>query len=380
MTDFEPGTTGPLTPDLEGLRRLERRIARSMNLKATSRRVWESAPAILQIVVAVLASYSIATFALGHPDPILAVTVTITSLGFTRDARPVRVLRSVLGILLGVAIATGILAVFGQGVWQLGVLLVVVLVIARIVSTDSTFAVVAATPAAVTLLIPFTGGVPWFRAIDALVGGAVALVMTVLIPRDPRRASLRDARALYSVLFQAVTSVADGLRHADIRAAELGVSRLGRTQPLVDAWGQTVETARSVSRISPFLRPRLPELDRQARALHGADLAVRHLKLIARRCEYLIREGGRHETLGGLIDQVGRGIELLGQELDDLLMTGAARNVLVDLAKHLDPMTAVPDGNATESALVVQLRPLVVDLLVATGLTLPEAQAALRSI
>jgi len=380
VTDSGPGSTGPLTPDLAGLRRLERRIARSMNLKAMGRRVWESAPAILQIVAAVLVSYAIATLLLGHPDPILAVTVTITSLGFTRDARPVRVLRSVLGILLGVALATGIIMLFGQGAWQFGVLLVLVMVVARIVSTDTTFAVVAATPAAVTFLIPISGTAPWFRAIDALIGGAVALLMTVLIPRDPRRASLRDARALYSLLSQAVTNVADGLRDGDAAAAELGLSRLARTQPLIDAWGQTVETARAVSRLSPFLRPRLPELERQVRALHGADLAVRHLRLIARRCEYMVRDRGRHAVLAGLIDRTGRGIELLGQELDDLLLTGAARSVLLDLAKHLDPLTAVPGGDATESAVVVQLRPLVVDLLVATGLTLTEAQSALREI
>ena len=380
MSELGSGPTGPLTPDLEGLRRLERRIARTMNVKAMSRRVWFSLPAILQIVAAVLASYAIAIFVLGHSDPILAVTVTITSLGFTRDARPVRVLRSVVGILLGVAIATGIILLFGQGIWQLGVLLVVVMVVARIASTDPTFAVVAATPAAVTLLIPLSGGLPWFRAVDALVGGVVALVMTVLIPRDPRRASLRDGRALYSVLSQAVASVVDGLRHGDVGAAELGVSRLGRTQPLIDAWGQSVETARSVSRLSPFLRSRLPELDRQARALHGADLAVRHLRLIARRCEYMVRGGVRHAVLARLLDQVVQAIDLLGQELDDLLIAGAARSVLLDLAGQLDPLTAVPDGNATESAVVVQLRPLVVDLLVATGLPLDRAQAALRSI
>jgi len=380
LTDLGPESTGPLTPDIEGLKRLERRIARSMGLKAMGRRVWQSAPAILQIVVAVLAAYAIATALFGHPDPILAVTVTITSLGFTRDARPVRVLRSVLGILLGVAIATAIIVVFGQGVWQLGLLLVVVMLVARIASTDPTFAVVAATPAAVTLLIPISGALPWFRAVDALIGGVVALIVTVLVPRDPRRASLRDGRALYSVLSQAITSVADGLRHGEVGAAELGVSRLGRTQPLIDAWGQTVETARAVSRLSPFLRPRLPELERQARALHGADLAVRHLRLIARRCEHLVRAGRRHEVLAGLLDQVGRGVDLLGEELEDLLLTGAARSVLLDVAKHLDPLTAVPDGDPSESALVVQLRPLVVDLLVATGMTLPDAQSALRTI
>lgn len=381
MNDTGPNTTGPFTPDLAGLRRLERRIARTMNVRATSRRVWYSLPAILQIVAAVLVSYAIAVFVLGHQDPILAVTVTITSLGFTRDARPQRVLRSVVGILLGVMIATGIIVLFGQGPWQLGVLLLVVMVVARIASTDASFAVVAATPAAVTLLIPLVATAPpWFRAVDALVGGVVAIVMTVLIPRDPRRASLRDGRVLYSVLTQAVASIADGLRHGDVAAVELGVRRLGRAQPLLDAWGQTVETARAVSRLSPFLRSRLPELDRQARALSGADLAVRHLRLIGRRCEHLVRDGDNYPVLAHLVDQSAQAIDLLGQELGDLLMTGAARSVLFDLAKQLDPLTAVPGGDASPSTVVVQLRPLVVDLLVATGLSLPDAQAALRAI
>jgi len=351
-----------------------------MNARAMGRRVWESAPAIAQIVVAVLASYAIAHYALGHTVPILAVTVTITSLGFTRDARPVRVLRSVFGILLGVAVATLLLLLFGQGVWQLAVLLLVVLVTARLLVVDPTFAVVAAVPAALTFLLPVPDGGPWPRVIDGLIGGVVALLATVLIPRDPRRASVRDGKALYSVLAESVSNVADGLRTGDVGASELGLARLRRTQELIDASSQSLDTARAVSRISPFLRPRLPELDRAARIVRGGDLAARHLRLIARRCDYLVREGGTFEALAGLIELVGRGIELLSEELDDLLMAGAARSVLLDLAKRLDPAVVIPDGTAAESAVVVQLRPLVVDLLVASGMTLEDAQAVLPAL
>lgn len=351
-----------------------------MNVKAVGRRLRDSAPAILQITVAVLASYSIALFAFGHATPVLAVTVTITSLGFTRDARPVRVLRSVIGILLGVAVATGLLSLVGQGVWQLAVLLLAVLVIARIVSTDPTFAVVAATPAALTFLLPVPDGGPWYRVLDAVIGGVVALIVTVLIPRDPRRSSLRDGKALYSLLSQAVGNVVDGLREGGVGAAELGLLRLRRTQSLIDAWTQSLDTARAVARISPFLRSRLPELDRQALALRGADAAARHLRLIARRCEFMLRDGGRHEALADLVDQVRRGIDLIGQELDDLELAGAARSVLLDLGKRLDPARVVPDGTATEAAVVVQLRPLVVDLLVATGMPLAAAHADLPQL
>ncbi len=260
--------TGPLTPDLEGLRRLERRIARSMNGRAMGRRVWESLPAIVQIVVAVLASYAIAHYGFGHATPILAVTVTITSLGFTRDARPVRVLRSVFGILLGVALASLLLVLVGEGVWQLAILLIVVLVTARLLVVDPTFAVVAATPAALTFLLPIPEGGPWYRALDGLIGGGVALLVTVLIPRDPRRASLRDGKALYSVLAESVGNVADGLRDGDAGASELGLTRLRRTQELIDAWSQSLETARAGD--ADLAVPAAPAAGARSRGPHPA--------------------------------------------------------------------------------------------------------------
>ena len=52
---------------------------------------------ILQIVVAATGAYVFALYVLGHPAPLLAATVTVSSLGLVRDARPRRVLETVLG-------------------------------------------------------------------------------------------------------------------------------------------------------------------------------------------------------------------------------------------------------------------------------------------
>jgi len=372
--------SGPISPDLEGLRRLERRIARSVNLRAMGRRLWLSVPAILQIVVAAVVSYAIAHFGLGHATPVLAVTVVITSLGFTRDARPIRVLRSVFGIVLGIAVATALGVLIGSGWWQLTIVLVVAMAVARLLVADPALAVAAATPAALTVLLPVPEYGVWLRALDGLIGGVVALVVTVLLPRDPRRTADRDRRAVYSVLAQAMENLVDCLRDGDAGAGELGLTRLRRMDELLAAWRQSLDTARSVARLSPFLRPRLPELDRAARALQGADYAARHLRLIARRAEYLAREGGRREALAGLVEQIGRAMALISAELDDLGLAGAARSLLEDIAPRLDPGRAVPDASASESAIVVQLRPLVVDLLVATGLPLGDARGRLPPI
>ena len=372
MTD----PANPPTSTLPTVAKFERRMRRALSLKAAGRRLWESAPAILQIVVAATASFAIAHWLLGHSIPVLAVTVTITSLGFNRDARPVRVLRSVLGILFGVALAAGLVALFGAGQWQLVVVLATVLVAGRLVSVNPSFAVAAALPAVLVVLLPASTGIPFERVLDAAIGGGVALLVTALLPRNPRRIAAKDAAALFSVLVESTGSIAEALRDGDPGAGELGLARLRRTQPLVDAWTESLESARAIARISPFLRQTRPELERAAAALAAADHASRHLRLIARRCEFLVRDGARRPALASLISTVGDGIGLLGAEVENLELAGQARSLLGDLATRLGP-DAVPGASVAETAVVLQLRPLVVDLLVATGMSLDDAQARL---
>ena len=354
------------------LRRLERRVRRQLDLRMAGQRVWHSLPAIVQILVAVAGAYSIAHWGLGHAVPILAVTLTINALGLSRDARPARVAESVIGIVLGVALSDGLSLLVGKGLWQLMVVLLVVFVVGRLVSTKVTFAVAAAVPSALVLLLPIPPGGPFGRTFDAAIGGVVALLVTALIPRDPTRASRRDGRVLFSVLSESTGSIIDSLRDADAAAGDLALTRLRRTQPLIDNWNTSLETALSVSRISPFLRRRLPELRRDVRVLAAADLSSRHLRTLSRRVEYLVRDGIERPALASIVHDVQTAITLLGTELDDLQVAGQARSLLSDLARRLDPASVVPNAGVTDAAIVLMVRPLVVDLLVGTGLE-PDA-------
>jgi len=362
------------------LGRLERRVRRQLDAKLAGQRVLHSLPAIGQILVAVAAAYSIAHWGLGHAVPILAVTLTINALGFSRDARPQRVAESVLGILLGVALSDGLSLLVGKGLWQLLVVLLVVFVVGRAVSTNPAFAVAAAVPSALVVLLPIPAGGPFGRTIDAFVGGVVALVVTALIPRDPTRAARRDGRVVFSVLTESMGSIVDSLTDADEAAGDLALTRLRRTQPLIDNWAASLDTALSVSRISPFLRSRLPELRRDARAQKAADLASRHLRSLARRVEFLVRDGVARPALAGVVNEVETALTLLGRELDDLQVTGQARSLLSDLARRLDPAVTIPDAGLTDAAIILMLRPLVVDLLIGTGLEPDASRALLPSV
>ncbi len=99
--------------------------------------------------------------------PVLAVTVTISSLGFARDARPRRVAESILGIVLGVALSDALTLAFGTGLWQLLVVLFAAFVVARALSANPAFAVAAAIPSALVVLLPPSSGGPFGRTLDA---------------------------------------------------------------------------------------------------------------------------------------------------------------------------------------------------------------------
>jgi len=362
--------------DTAPLRRLERQVRRRLDTRLAARRVWESLPAIVQIVAAVAAAYSIAHWGLQHAYPVLAVTVTINSLGFSRDARPARVAESVTGILVGVALADGLSLLFGRGLWQLVVALLVVFVVGRVVSSNPSFAVAAAVPSALVLLLPTPDGGPFGRTFDAAVGGVIALAATALIPRQPAREAARDRRLLLSTLRESLDSLASSLRDADEAAAELTLARLRRTQPLIDAWTASQGSAIAISRISPFLRSRLPELARSERALLAADLSARHLRSISRRVMFLVRDGVERPALAGLVSQLATAVGLVSDELDDAQLAGAARSLLSDLARRL----TLPDAGVADASIVLMLRPLTVDLLVGTGLPIDDARALLPAV
>jgi uncharacterized membrane protein YgaE (UPF0421/DUF939 family) len=361
----------------DALRRFEKRIQRRLDLKIVTRRTVDSIPAAIQILVGVLASYSFAHFVLGHATPLLSVTVVLSTLGFSRDARPRRVLESVIGILVGIALSELILVLVGQGVWQIGLVLVVTILVARAASPNPAFAVVAATQGMLVMLTPPPVGGPFSRLTDAVVAGVVALLMTALVPRDTRRIAVRDARTLASALSQAVASMLEGVIEVNEPAASLAVDRLRKTQALVDNWTMSLDSAMAVARISPFLRRQLPELRRQQALLTGFDLTSRHLRVIARRVYFLLKEGGGRDELPELLGAVASAIDLLGASIDDPTARGKASDVLRELAPKLDPAVLMPHAPVSESVIVMLVRPLVVDLLVATGASADEARSLL---
>ncbi|CAH0135488.1 aromatic acid exporter family protein [Microbacterium sp. Bi128] len=369
MTDEDSSTTiGVVVPRSRLRTTLRRRLGR----------VRESLPAIVQIVVAATAAYAFAHAVLGHPVPLLAATVTVSSLGLVRDARPWRVAETVAGMLVGILLAELVLMIVGAGWWQIGLAMLVTLLVARFLSPQPGFALAAVVQSLIALVL--VTGVPFVRLIDGAVGGAAALLVTALIPRTLRRTELRDADELFDAFDVATATIVRALRRGDRARADRGLERARALQTYVDAWSGSLESGQEVARISPFLRRQRTELDRHARVRAAMDLATRNLRVVARRAAYLCADGQPRAVSADLLGEIERGAGFVRDALDDVAMEPAARAALAALAARLDPAVILPDGNIGELNLISAMRPLTVDLLVATGMPSAEAQALLPRV
>ncbi|MEN9957124.1 MAG: hypothetical protein RIR46_732 [Actinomycetota bacterium] len=350
------------------------------SFKDSYRRAIESLAPILQIVLGATAGYSIAFYGLGHALPLLAVTVTITALGFSRDARPRRVLETAVGMITGIALSEGMLQVFGHGVWQLALTLLVCLLSARFISGSATFALTVGLQAMLVQILPEPDGGVFVRSIDGIVGGVTALVITAVIPRDPRGLARLDANKLFDIFLEAVDSLKLATRDVDIQVADETLRKVRRTQPLVDNWRMSLDSAISIARISPFLRKYRDELRGQVRLMRGMDLATRNLRVVVRRIDFLLRDRQPRPYLADLFEQIGDATRVLARSVQEPEVLDDAQEMLVEIIHQLDPKKHGIADQIREASVLLLLRPLLVDLLCASGMSEEDARAELPTV
>ena len=308
------------------------------------------------------------------------MTVTITALGFSRDARPRRVLETAVGMITGIALSEGMLQVFGHGVWQMALTLLVCLLSARFISGSATFALTVGLQAMLVQILPEPDGGVFVRSLDGIVGGVTALVITAVIPRDPRGLARLDANKLFDIFLEAVDSLKLATRDVDIQVADETLRKVRRTQPLVDNWRMSLDSAISIARISPFLRKYRDELRGQVRLMRGMDLATRNLRVVVRRIDFLLRDRQPRPYLADLFEQIGDATRVLARSVQEPEVLDDAQEMLVEIIHQLDPKKHGIANQIREASVLLLLRPLLVDLLCASGMSEEDARAELPAV
>jgi uncharacterized membrane protein YgaE (UPF0421/DUF939 family) len=348
-------------------------MRRRFDTAAAWTRARDALPPVLQITIAAIASYAFAHYVVGHQQPLIAAIVVISALGFVRDARPLRILETVLGMTLGIALAELLLLGFGSGVAQYAIALALTMLVARFLSPTASFAVAAAVQCSLVMLTPIPAGGPFTRTVDALIGGAFALLATVLIPRDPGKAATRAGRRLLAEHDGILAELSAALRGGSVELATQALERARATEPLTAAWSDSVESGLAIARLSPFLRRRRFDLVRQAAMVASIELCTRSLRVVARRAAYVTRDGVARPAVADLLARVRVSMALIADSLTDVSQQPVARQSLIEVARHLDPAEMAPEGDFADRNLVQGMRPYIVDALASTGM---DADAA----
>jgi uncharacterized membrane protein YgaE (UPF0421/DUF939 family) len=146
--------------------------------------------AILQTSAAAALAWFIAHDLLGHAQPFFAPIAVAVCLSASNVLGGQRAVQMIFGVSLGIGVGVGVQALLGTGVFALGVAVLVALCLAVIIAQGFIaqglmFFNQTAASAILVIALPHAGtGAE--RLFDALVGGGLALVVSVLLfPADP---------------------------------------------------------------------------------------------------------------------------------------------------------------------------------------------------
>jgi uncharacterized membrane protein YgaE (UPF0421/DUF939 family) len=346
-------------------------------------------PAALSAVCAVLA-YAFAEFVLGHEDPLFAATASLIALGFNRDPKVRKVIEVAVGCTLGILIGDLMQAVLGQGYWQAVLVVFTSIMVARFLDSGAAFTLQMSLQSILVVLLPAAEGGPFTRSVDAVVGGFIALLVTLLYPKNLQKEAATGLRDLYATVTRTLRDCSEALRNHESRTAWMALVACRGTQSAVDNLHKDVRNAQEVATFSPTQRRSRPVLESTAQTVEKSDLAVRSLRIVARRVISVIDNDSLDEQgtllLADWFDEAADAVAILGRSLGEPAARGrhkslsVARDALGGAAARLDPVELGATNSLHGEALVMLLRPMMVDLIEATGSSHDDAVAYLPTL
>ncbi|MDO4917866.1 MAG: FUSC family protein [Rothia sp. (in: high G+C Gram-positive bacteria)] len=337
----------------------------------------------LQIVVSGIGAYLFAEKVLGHTEPIFAATAAIVSLGYITGATHARRIFEVsVGVTLGILMGDIMMLFLGRGIWQAGLVMFLSIMLARFLDNGIIFTIQMGLQSCLVVLLPPNIDGPFARSLDAIVGGLCAFLLMFLFPKDPRRAPRENARKMMGAFSAVFRDAGEAMEHYNSQEAWHALASARRLQPLYNTCEKDIITSKGMAQLAWTGRSHMKELDRYSQTLTKIDYAIRNTRVLNRRLASTINNVQISQeaitSIAEALKSVGNAVEVLGEGMSDSNAEvrnerkAKARHELSQLAGGLEPhMMGVRTMEA--EALVLMLRPLVVDLLEASGLTHQQA-------
>ncbi|MBK0418016.1 FUSC family protein [Leucobacter sp. CSA1] len=343
--------------------------------------VRQHASVLLLAALAAGISYLLAGALFGTQQAVFAPIAAVVATGLSAGQRRGRAVEISAGVVLGIASADLLSRWLGIGAWQLALAVLVAMTTAVAFRPSSLMANQAAVAAVVVMtLAQHLGSDPWVRLGDAVVGAAVALLLTSLVGADPFRAAVAEAEAILSRYSHILERLGQEIAGRSLPGAEEALedmaSLVSARQDIADA----VAAARE--RIS-LARSRTRAVQR--RRLHAVEQLGARMDLLLSSGRAMCRAGAnlvRHPrqvapALPHAVDQLARAVDELRSWIGSRTNASQVRQKALTAAVTASAVYSDP-YSPTTSVLVGQIRSTVVDLLRITGLSQDEAVAALE--
>lgn len=334
----------------------------------------------VQAGIAATLAWVIAHHLLHNPEPTFAPAAAVAVIAAGYGGRARRTVELIVGVLLGIAAGDLLITLLGTGPWQTGVI-VFLAVITAVVVRQSTGLMTQAggTAVLVATLTPSSPDLELPRTINALIGGAVGLlVVLVLAPINPMRTVRRVAGHALDVFAREMTATAEALARGDAQAAERALARLRDARPDLDRVDEAVAAADEVVRFSPVRW-------RRRGAFAAYHQGVTHLhrgfgtgRALVRRVGTALRDKEPvPPELPDAVERFGEAIRMLHREfLAQREPVGARERVLGAVRRAGEACRQEMGFSGT--IVVAHLRTAANDLLRATGVPRKQARRMVR--
>src|SRR4051794_22116724 len=250
---------------------------------------------ILQTAAAATAAWYVAVLLLPDGRPSFASIAAVICLGASYGQRGSKALQLIAGVVLGICVASAIVALIGAGSLQIGLMVILAMSAAVLLRGGELLTAEAAVSAILLVsLDPNTSDFSFTlnRIFEGLIGGGVALAVTSFVfPPDPALHVGRAAQAVFAGLGAALERVATALTAGDPDAAGEALAEARGLDALVAEFDETLQVGRETARLSPRRRASLAELERYAASFAQVDFAVRDTRVLARHALRLARSG-----------------------------------------------------------------------------------------
>ena len=332
---------------------------------------------IAQCAVGAGTAWWLAAEVFAHPSPVFAPVTAVIALGISFGQRRRRVVEVVVGVAVGVGVGNLLVVAIGPGAWQIALVVAVAMALAALLDTGPLIVNQAAVQATfVAALVPGTRlGVD--RWLDAVIGGAVALLLATVVPRSTLERPADLAAALLHEVADLLRAGEAAARARDAGAAAAALDRARGTEVRLAALRAAAAEGLDVVAGTPWRRGARTRVHAVAALAVPLDRAVRDVRVLARRLQAAVE---MDEVVPGVLLDVLGALAGAAEHLGGALARGApVAHVVQDLLGVAGAAAGVPRSSLSADVVLAQARSCTVDLLQVAGLGTREALEQVRA-